>query len=56
MCKRGLCQSSSVSLAKRLHLESRIKTHPGGKNSAGGSVSASSADARRKGADGHWFS
>ena len=29
-------------------MESRIETHPGGKKSADGSVSASSADARKK--------
>ena len=39
-------------LAKRFHLESRIETCPGDKKSAGGSVSASSADARKKGAMG----
>ena len=36
-------------LAKRSHLESRIKTHSGGKKSAWGNVSASSTDARKKG-------
>ena len=35
-------------LAKRPHLESRIETHPDGKKSAGGSVSASAADGRKK--------
>ena len=39
-------------MAKRPHLESRIETHPGGKKSAGGSVSVSSADARKKGGSG----
>ena len=42
-------ESSGSSLAKRPHLESRIETYPGGKKSAGGSFSASSADARKKG-------
>ena len=47
--------SSGASLAKRPHLESRTETHPGGKKSAGGSVSTNSADTRRKGScgDGH---
>ena len=44
--------SSGASLAKKLHLDSRTETHPGGKKSACGSVSASSADTRRKGAMG----
>ena len=33
----------------RPHLESGTETHPSGKKSAGGSVSASSADTRRRG-------
>ena len=50
--KRPVPESSGTSLAKRPHFESRIETHPSGKMSAGGSVSASSADARKKGARG----
>ena len=42
-------QSSCPSLAKRPHLETGNEAHPGGKNCAGGSVSTSSADTRRKG-------
>ena len=34
------------------HLESSIETHPCGKRSVGGSVSASSADVRKKGTGG----
>ena len=45
-------KSIGASLAKKPHLESRIETHPGGKKSAGGSVGASSGDARKKGAVG----
>ena len=41
-------ETSGASLPKMLHLEGRIETHPGGKRSAGGSVSASSADAKKK--------
>ena len=41
--------SSNASLAKRPHLESGTEMHQGGKKSADGSVSASSADARKKG-------
>ena len=41
--------SSGASLAKRPHLESGTETHQGGKKSAGGSVSTSSADARKRG-------
>ena len=48
MQKRPVSESSAVTLVKRPHLESRIGTHPGGKKSAGGSVSVSSADARKK--------
>ena len=51
--KRPVPVSSSASLAKRPHLESGTETHPGGKQSAGGSVSVSSADVRRKGGQGH---
>ena len=50
--KRPVLRSSGASLAKRPHLESGTETHPGGKKSAGGSVSASSAATRRKGAMG----
>ena len=49
MQKRPVLELSGASLAKRPHLESRIETHQGGKKSAVGSVSASSADARKKG-------
>ena len=41
--------SSGASLAKRHHLETGNEAGPSGKNSAGGSVSTSSADTRRKG-------
>ena len=41
-----------ASLAKRPYLESGTEAHPDGKKSAGGSVSASSADAWKKGAMG----
>ena len=44
--------SSGASLAKRPHLESRTETHPDGKKSGGGSVSASCADARKGGGHG----
>ena len=54
--KRPVPGSSGASLAKRPHLESGTETHPGGKKSAGGSVSASSADARRKRGSGGWCS
>ena len=46
--KRPVSGSSGTSLVKRPHLESGSETHPSGKKSAGGTVSASSADARRK--------
>ena len=46
--KRPVPESSGVLLAKRPYLESRFETYPGGKMSAGCSVSASSADARKK--------
>ena len=49
-------ESSGASLAKRPHLESETETHPGGRKSAGGSVSASSADARKKGSCRGWHS
>ena len=47
--KRPVPGSSGASLAKRPYLESETETHAGGKKSAGGSVSASSADAGKKG-------
>ena len=47
--KEALLGSSGASLAKRPLLESGTETHPGGKKSAGGSVTASSADARKNG-------
>ena len=47
--KKPVLESRGAFLAKRPHLESRIETHPGGKKSAGDSVPASSADARKKG-------
>ena len=43
---------SGTSLAKRPHLECGNEAHPSGKKSAGGSVSTSSAETRRKGAMG----
>ena len=43
---------SGTSLAKRSHLECGNDTHPSGKKSAGGSVSTSSAETRRKGGHG----
>ena len=50
LCKRCLCQGLVVPLWLRgLTVESGIKTHPAGKKSAGGSVSTSSADARKNG-------
>ena len=50
--KRPVPGSSCASLAKRHHLESGTETCPGGKKSAGGSVSASSVDVRKKGGHG----
>ena len=50
MQKRHVPESVGASLANSPHLESKIEIHPGGKKSAGGSVSASSADTRKKGA------
>ena len=44
--------TSGASLPKRPHLESGNEAHPRGKKSAGGSVSTSSADTRRKGSHG----
>ena len=51
-----MLESSVASLAKSPCLEIRIETHPGGKKSAGGSVSTISADARKKGGYGSWYS
>ena len=42
-------ESNGASLAKRSHTESTVRAHAGGRKSAGGSVSASSADAKKKG-------
>ena len=50
--KRTMPGSSGAFLAKRAHLEGETETCPGGKKSAGGSVSASSADAWKKGGHG----
>ena len=47
--KRPVLGSSGASLAKRPDWESESETHLGGK-SAGGIISVSSADSRRKGA------
>ena len=47
--KRPVPGSTGACLAKRPHVESRTESHLGGKESAGGGVSASSADTRRKG-------
>ena len=44
--------SSVQPLAKRPHLETGNEAHPSDKKSAGGSVSTSSADARKKGVHG----
>ena len=43
---------SGVSLAKSPHLECGNEAHPSGKKSAGGSVSTSSVETRRKGGHG----
>ena len=48
--------SSGPSLAKRPYLESGTEAHPSGKKSAGGDVSTSSTDTRRKGVCGGWHS
>ena len=53
---RPVPEPGSASLAKRPHLKSRFETHPGVKKSAGGSISASSTDARKKGGHGGWNS
>ena len=54
--KRPVLGSSGPSLAKRADLEGGNEAHPGGKKSAGGSVSTSSTDTRRKGVCGGWYS
>ena len=46
---------SGTSLAKRPHLEFGNEAHPSGRKSAGGSVSMSSAETRRKGGHGGWY-
>ena len=48
--------TSGASLPKRPHLESGTEAHLSGKKSAGGSVSTSSAESRRKGGHGGWCS
>ena len=50
--KRPVTGSSGPSLVKRPHMESGNEACPSDKKSAGGSVSTSSADTRRKGAHG----
>ena len=52
MQKRPVPGSSGPSLAKRPHMESGNEAHPGGKKSAGGNVSTSSTNTRRKGVHG----
>ena len=47
--KRLVPWSSGPSLANRCHFESGNEAHPNGKKSAGGSVSTSSTNTRRKG-------
>ena len=54
--KRPVPGSGGPSLAKKPHLESRNEAHPSGKKSAGGNVSASSTNTRRKGVCGGWGS
>ena len=53
---RSVPGSSAPPLAERPHLETGNKACPSGKKSAGGSVSTSSADVRRKGVYGGWCS
>ena len=48
--------TSGVSLPKRPHLESGNEAHQSGKTSAGGSVTISSVETRRKGGHGGWHS
>ena len=52
MPKRPVLGSSGTSLAQSPHLESGTETCPGSKKSAGGSISASSANAMKMGAVG----
>ena len=54
--KRSMSGSSGPTLAKRPYLESQTEADPGVKKSAGGSASASSADARKKWGHGGWHS
>ena len=49
---RSVPGTSGASLPKRPHLESGTEAHQSGKKSAGGSVSTSSAESRRKGGHG----
>ena len=53
---RHVPRSNGTSLTKRAHLESGTENCPGGKKSAGGSVSASSANAKKKRGHGGWHS
>ena len=46
--KRPVPESSGASLTRRPHQESRIEAYPGGRKSTCGSISASSADDRKK--------
>ena len=48
--------TNGASLPQRPHLESENEAHPSGKKSAGGSVSTSSAETRRKGGHEGWHS
>ena len=50
--KRPVPGSSGPSLTSRPNLESGNEAHPSGKKSAGGNVSTSSTNTRRKGAHG----
>ena len=52
----SVLRTSGASLPKRPHLESGNEAHLSGKKSAGGSVSISSAESRRKGGHGGWHS
>ena len=58
--RRDLCQglpgTSGASLPKQPHLESGNEVHLHGKKSAGGTVSTSSTESRRKGGHGDWHS
>ena len=54
--KRSVPGSSGPSLAMRPHLESGNEAHPSGSKSAGGNVSISSTDTRKKGVHGGWYS